>query len=97
VAFVAVVLGLLGLLGILAFVVMYAKLGALADELRDARAENAHQLGTQLDAIADKLQGMRLDLGRQERSIEALTTQLEGPPSLRRPPLLHQTTSGKEG
>lgn len=86
-AFVAVVLGLLGLLGIVAFVVLYAKLGALADELRDARAQDAHQLGAQLDAVADKLQGVRLDLGRQRRSIEALTTQLEGPPSLRRPPV----------
>jgi hypothetical protein len=87
VAFVAVVLGLLGLLGIVAFVVLYAKLGALADELRDARAQDAHQLGTQLDAVADKLQGVRFDLGEQRRSIEDLTAQLEGPPSLRRPPV----------
>lgn len=85
--FVAAVLGLLGLLGIVACVVLYAKIGALADELRDARAEDAHRLGTQLDAIADKLQGMRLDLGAQKRSVETLTTQLEGPPSMRRPPV----------
>ena len=85
--FVAVVLGLLGLLGIVAFVVLYAKLGALADEVRDARAEDAHHLGAQLDAVADKLQGMRLDLGAQKRSVETLTTQLEGPPSVRRPPM----------
>lgn len=86
-AFVAVVLGLLGLLGIVAFVVLYAKIGALGDELRDARANDAHQLGAQLDAIADKLQGVRLDLGGLRGGVEALTTQLEGPPSLRRPPL----------
>lgn len=85
--FVAVVLGLLGLLGIVAFMVLYAKLGALGDELRDARAEDTHHLGAQLDAIADKLQGMRLDLGAQKRSVETLTTQLVGPPSVRRPPV----------
>ena len=84
----AVVLGLPGLLGIVGFVVLYAKLGALADELRDARAQDAHQLGTQLDAIADKLQGVRLDLSRQRRTVEALTTQLEGPPSVRTPPII---------
>ena len=86
-AFVAVVLGLLGLLGIVVFVLLYAKLGALGDELRDTRAQEAHQLGAQLNAIADKLQGMRFDLDAQKGSVDALTTQLEGPPSLRRPPM----------
>jgi hypothetical protein len=96
VAFVAVVLGLLGLLGIVAFLLLYAKIGALADELRDARAEDAYQLGAQLDAIADKLTGVRLDLGAQKRSVETLTTQLEGPPSVRRPPIADDAASRRD-
>ena len=93
-AFVAVVLGLLGVLMIGGFVVLHVKLGALADELREARASDAHQLGTQLDAIADKQQGTRLDLDRmtkaitmQGQSLAALTRELQGPPSMRRPTL----------
>ena len=93
-AFVAMVLGLLGVLMIAGFVVLLVKLGALADELRDARANDAHDLARQLDAIADKQQGTRLDLDRmttaittQGRSLAALTFQLEGPPSMRRPTL----------
>ena len=93
-AFVAMVLGLLGVLMIAGFVVLLVKLGALADELRDARANDAHDLARQLDAIADKQQGTRLDLDRmttaittQGQSLAALTFQLEGPPSMRRPTL----------
>ena len=85
--FVAVVLGLLGVLMVVGVVVVTAKLGALADELREARQNDAHQLGMQLDAIADKLQGTRLDLSAQRRSIEGFAAQLDGPPSMRRPPM----------
>ncbi len=92
--FVAVVLGCLGALMLAGFVVVYVQLGALADELRAARADDAHQLATQLDAIADKQQGMRLDvdamtkeLKGQRQNMAALTLQLEGPPSMRRPKL----------
>lgn len=92
--FVAVVLGLLGVLMIAGFVVLHVKLGALADELRDARANDALQLATQLDAIADKQQGTRLDLDRmtkavtvQSQSLVGLTRELQGPPSMRRPTL----------
>jgi hypothetical protein len=55
VVFVAVVLACLGALMIGGFVVLYAQLGALADELRAARKDDAHQLATQLDAIAAAL------------------------------------------
>lgn len=92
--FVALVLGLLGVLMIVGFVVLLVKLGALADELREARASDAHQLATQLDAIADKQQGTRLDLDRmtkviatQGESLAALALEFRGPPSLRRPTL----------
>lgn len=84
--FVAVVLGLLGLLIVVGFVVLLAKLGALADELREARTKDGGALAAQLDAIADRQQGMRLDLDAHRKSIEGLTHQLEGPPSMRRPP-----------
>lgn len=88
--FVAIVLGLLGGLMVVGFIVLAAKLGALADELREARKNDAHQLGTQLDAIADKLQGQRLDLSAQRQSLEGLAAQLDGPPSMRRPPLMNR-------
>ena len=90
----AVVLGFLGALMIAGFVLLYVKLGALADELRDARASDAHRLATQLDAIADKQQGTRLDLDRmtkavtaQGQSLTTLARELQGPPSMRRPTL----------
>ena len=90
--FVAVVLALLGALMVAGFVVLSLKLGALAEELRDARASDAHHLQVQLDAIADKQQGTRLDLDRmttelqaQSQGLAGLTFQLEGPPSMRRP------------
>ena len=85
--FVAVVLACLGALMIGGFVVMYAQLGALADELRTARKDDAHQLATQLDAIADKQQGMRLDLDAMKKNVAALALSIEGPPSMRRPTL----------
>lgn len=92
--FVAVVLACLGALMIAGFVGLYVQLGALADELREARATDAHDLAKQLDAIADKQQGMRLDLDAmtkellgQRQNVAALTFQLEGPPSMRRPKL----------
>lgn len=91
-AFVAVVLGLLGSLIIGGFVVLLAKLGALADELREARTKDGGVLAAQLEAIADRQQGMRLDLDAHRKSIEGLTHQLEGPPSLRRPPRMFGVT-----
>lgn len=100
-AFVAVVLALLGCLMIIGFVAMYLKLAALADELRDARETDARSIATQLDAIADKQQGTRIDLAAmtqeikgQHQTIEALTFQLEGPPSMRRPVLPEANTDG---
>ena len=100
-AFVSVVLGCLGALMLSGFVVLYLKLGALGDELRDARANDAHHLATRLDAVADKQQGMRLDLTAMTREIrgqqlriEALTFQLEGPPSMRRPPIPEGMSDG---
>lgn len=86
-AYVAVVLGLLGLLVIGGFVVLVVKLGALADELRDARKEDGRAVAARLDMLADKQQGMRLDLDAQRKSIDALALHLEGPPSMRRPPV----------
>jgi len=92
--FVAIVLGCLGLLMIAGFVVLYVQLAALADELREARTADAQQLATQLDAVADKQQGMRLDLAAmtkelqaQRRNVAALALHIEGPPSMRRPVL----------
>lgn len=92
VTFVAIVLCCLGLLMVVGFAMLWAQLGALADEMRAARAADAHQLATQLDAVADKQQGMRLDLAAltkelqgQRQNLAALTFQLEGPPSMRRP------------
>jgi len=94
VVFVAVVLACLGVLMIAGFVLLYVQIGALADELRTARKDDAHQLATQLDAIADKQQGMRLDLGAmtkelqgQRQNVAALALSIEGPPSMRRPTL----------
>lgn len=87
VTFVAVVLGLLGAVVIGGFAFLYAKLGALADEQRDARAEQAEQLAAQLTDVAGKLQGVRFDMSTHGRRIDALTEQLEGPPSMRRPPM----------
>jgi hypothetical protein len=94
VVFVAVVLACLGALMLAGFVVLYAQIGALADQLRDARAADALKLATQLDGIAGKQQGMRLDLAAmtkeleaQRRNVAALALHIEGPPSLRRPVL----------
>ncbi len=84
--FVAVVLGLLGLLVIAGFVVVTVKVGALADELRDARQKDAAQLRAKLSEMDGKLQGVRLDLGAHRKSIDGLAQQIEGPPSMRRPP-----------
>lgn len=83
--FIAVVLASLGLLLIGGFVVLHLKMGSLADELRDARSRDAHDLATQLDAITDKLHGLRLDLTAQRRSLDQLTLEIQGPPSLRVP------------
>lgn len=93
-ALVAIVLCGLGLLMIAGFVMIYMQLGALADELRLAREADAHRLAAQLDAVADKQQGMRLDIAAltkelqgQRQNVADLTLQLEGPPSMRRPVL----------
>jgi hypothetical protein len=86
VAFVAIVLGLLGALMIGGFVMLHAKIGALADELRDARGHDAAQLGAQLTEVASKLQGVRLDLEAHRQSIDGLAQQIEGPLSMRHPP-----------
>ena len=90
--FVAVVLACLGVLMVGGFVGLYMQIGALADELREARKADAHQLATQLDAVADKQQGMRLDLGAiakelqgQRQNVAALALHIEGPPSMRHP------------
>lgn len=85
--FVAIVLACLGLLILAGFVGLLMKLGSLADELRDARARDAHDLATQLDGMADKLHGLRLDLTAQRRSLDDLTLEVQGPPSLRHPPI----------
>jgi hypothetical protein len=87
VVFVAVVLGCLGVLMIAGFVAAYAQIGALADELRAARKDDALKLATQLDAIADKQQGTRLDLAAMTKNVAALALCIEGPPSMRRPTL----------
>lgn len=93
--FVALVLGCLGLLIIAGFVGLHAKMGSLADELRDARARDAHDLATQMDAMVDKLHGLRLDVTAQRRTVEQLTLEVQGPPSLRRPPLAPSRTAGE--
>lgn len=67
--FVAVVLALLGALMIVGFVVLLLKLGALADELRDARTRDAHDMKVQLDEIAATQQGTRLALQTQGQSL----------------------------
>ncbi len=92
--FVAIVLGCLGLLMIAGFVVVHVQLAALADELREAFTTDALKLATQLDAMADKQQGMRLDLAAmtkelraQRQNVAALALCIEGPPSMRRPVL----------
>ena len=92
--FVAIVLCCLGLLMVVGFVVVFLKLAALGDELREARTTDAHHLATQLDAVADKQQGMRLDLAAMKKELEgqrqnvaALALHIEGPPSMRRPVL----------
>lgn len=89
-AFVAIVLCCLGLLVVAGFVALWVQLGALADELRAGRETDARTLATQLDTVADKQQGMRLDLAAmtkelqgQRQNVAALTLQLEGPPSMR--------------
>lgn len=91
---VAVVLGAFGLLMVVGFVILHLQLGALTDELRDMRAADAHNLAMQLDAIADKQQGTRLDLNRIDEDIRtgnerigALALHIEGPPSMRHPTL----------
>ncbi len=85
-AFMAVVLGLLGVLVIAGLVVLAVKVGALTDELRNERKNDAAQLRTKLGEVDGKLQGVRLDLGAHRKSIDGLAQQIEGPPSMRRPP-----------
>lgn len=92
--FVACLLGALGGLILAGFIVLQRQIGALTDELRDARKRDGHSLAVQLDSIADKQQGTRFDLSRMEReltkqeeAIRALSLHIEGPPSLRHPPL----------
>lgn len=92
--FVALVLVGLGLVMVVGLVALYLKIGALGDELRDARAADAHSLAVQLDAIADKQQGTRHDLDRIDKDIRTgndriaeLALHIEGPPSLRHPTL----------
>lgn len=85
-AFVAVVLGLLGAMMIAGFVVLGGMLRALAQEQREAREADVQQLAVQLLKLATAVQGVRLDLNAQGRSMEQLTFELQGPPSLRRPP-----------
>ncbi|MFO0589824.1 MAG: hypothetical protein U0441_19950 [Polyangiaceae bacterium] len=83
--FIAVVLAGLGILVVVGFVGLHLKMGSLADEMRDARSRDAHDLGMQLDAVTDKLHGLRLDLAALRRSQEQLTLEVQGPPSMRRP------------
>lgn len=92
--FVAVVLAGFGLVMMVGLVLLYLKLGSLADELRDARKADAHSLAVQLDAITDKQQGTRHDLDRLAGELRAghericaLALQIEGPPSMRHPVL----------
>jgi len=104
VVFVAALLALLGALMIVGFVVLLLKLGALGDEIRDARTRDAHDMKMQLDAITATQQGTRLDLARmtstlqmQGQSLASLAFQLEGPPSMRRPILPHSDEAAKTG
>jgi hypothetical protein len=92
--FVAIVLGCLGVMIIAGFVGLHMKMGSLADELRDARARDAHDLATQLDGVADKLHGLRLDVTAHRRSLDDLTLEVQGPPSLRRPPVGSSRSTG---
>jgi len=69
VVFVAVLLASLGALMIVGFVVLLLKLGALADELRDARTRDKHELKVQLDEIAATQQGTWLTLQTQGQSL----------------------------
>ena len=85
--FVAVAVAALGLLVLGGFVVLHLKLGALGDELRDARQRDALDLSVQLDGIADKQQGTRHDLERMTKRIGELALHIEGPPSMRHPTL----------
>ena len=90
--FLAIVFGFLGLLVLAGFVTLYMQIGALGDELRAARARDGLDLAEQLDAVADKLQGMRLDFDGHQKKLEGhgerikeLAVHIEGPPSLRHP------------
>lgn len=85
-AFVAVVLGLLGAMMIGGFVVLGGMLRALAQEQREAREADLQKLAVHLLKLATAVQGVRLDLNAQGRSVEQLALELQGPPSLRRPP-----------
>lgn len=85
--FIAVVLASLGILVVAGFVGLHMKMGSLADEMRDARSQDAHALATQLDGMTDKLHGLRFDVTAQRRALEQLTLEVQGPPSLRRPTL----------
>ena len=75
--FVAVLLALLGALMIVGFVVLLLKLGALADELRDARTRDTHDLNVQLDAIVATQHGTRLALQTQGQGLASLNVQLD--------------------
>ena len=48
-----------------------------------------------IDAMVDKLHGLRLDVTAQRRTVEQLTLEVQGPPSLRRPPLAPSRTAGE--
>lgn len=93
--FLAIVFGFLGLLVLAGFVTLYMQIGALGDELRAARARDGLDLAEQLDAVADKLQGMRLDFDGHQKKLEGhgerikeLALHIEGPPSMRHPPAI---------
>ncbi|MFO0587292.1 MAG: hypothetical protein U0441_07130 [Polyangiaceae bacterium] len=90
--FIAIVFGCLGLLSLAGFVTLYMQIGALADELRAGRESDTVYLGEQLDAVADKLQGLRLDADKHRKElaghgerIKELAIHIEGPPSMRKP------------
>lgn len=92
--FLAIVFGFLGLLMLAGFVTLHMQIGALGDELRAARERDTIYVAQQLDAVADKLQGLRLDADAHKTGLEThgerikeLALHIEGPPSMRRPRL----------
>ncbi|MBK8255730.1 MAG: hypothetical protein IPK82_24070 [Polyangiaceae bacterium] len=74
------------------FAGLYFTLTATSKSTTRQYEEASHNLSIQLDAITDKqasvqgtLEVMRTQSAKQQETLERLTTQLEGPQSMRRP------------